>query len=51
MRVITVLEAYRKHIDERAALGIVPQPLNADQTAGLVGRRTKTPAGAGAFLV
>lgn len=36
MRVITVLEAYRKHIEERAALGIVPQPLNAEQTAGLV---------------
>jgi len=31
-----VLEAYRKHIEERAALGIVPQPLNAEQTAGLV---------------
>ncbi len=36
MRVITVLEAYRKHIEERAALGIVPQPLNAEQTAGLI---------------
>ncbi|MGL5997915.1 MAG: hypothetical protein ACRC1I_15610, partial [Pseudomonas proteolytica] len=24
-----MLEAYRKHIEERAALGIVPQPLNA----------------------
>ncbi len=36
MRVITVLEAYRKHIEERAALGIVPQSLNAEQTAGLV---------------
>lgn len=36
MRVNTVLEAYRKHIEERAAQGIVPQPLNAEQTAGLV---------------
>lgn len=36
MRVITVLEAYRKHVAERAAQGIVPQPLNAEQTAGLV---------------
>ncbi|WP_414705555.1 hypothetical protein, partial [Pseudomonas sp.] len=30
-----MLEAYRKHIEERAAQGIVPQPLNAEQTAGL----------------
>ena len=36
MRVITVLEAYRKHVAERAAQGIVPQPLNAEQTAGLI---------------
>ena len=36
MRVKTVLEAYRKHVEERAAQGVVPQPLNAEQTAGLV---------------
>src|SRR5476651_1812858 len=51
MRVITVLEAYRKHIEERAALGIVPQPLNAEQTAGLVELLKTPPAGEEAFLV
>ncbi|KPA88917.1 aconitase [Pseudomonas asplenii] len=51
MRVITVLEAYRKHIEERAALGIVPQPLNAEQTAGLVELLKNPPAGEEAFLV
>jgi aconitate hydratase 2/2-methylisocitrate dehydratase len=50
MRVITVLEAYRKHIEERA-LGIVPQPLNAEQTAGLVELLKNPPAGEEAFLV
>ncbi|AZC24326.1 Aconitate hydratase 2 [Pseudomonas sessilinigenes] len=51
MRVITVLEAYRKHIEERAALGIVPQPLNAEQTAGLVELLKNPPAGEETFLV
>ncbi len=51
MRVITVLEAYRKHIEERAAQGIVPQPLNAEQTAGLVELLKNPPAGEEAFLV
>ncbi len=51
MRVMTVLEAYRKHIEERAALGIVPQPLNAEQTAGLVELLKNPPAGEEAFLV
>ena len=51
MRVITVLEAYRKHIEERAALGIVPQPLNAEQTAGLVELLKAPPAGEEAVLV
>ncbi|SNS83081.1 aconitase [Pseudomonas japonica] len=51
MRVKTVLEAYRKHIEERAALGIVPQPLNAEQTAGLVELLKNPPAGEEAFLV
>jgi aconitate hydratase 2/2-methylisocitrate dehydratase len=31
-----VLEAYREHVAERAALGIPPKPLNAEQTAALV---------------
>ena len=51
MRETTVLEAYRKHIEERAALGIVPQPLNAEQTAGLVELLKNPPAGEEAFLV
>ncbi|MBQ0776314.1 MAG: hypothetical protein KBT84_01890, partial [Pseudomonas sp.] len=45
MRVIIVLEAYRKHVEERAAQGIVPQPLNAEQTAGLVDLLKNPPAG------
>ncbi len=51
MRVITVLEAYRKHSEERAAQGIVPQPLNAEQTAGLVELLKNPPAGEEALLV
>ncbi|MDO8842740.1 bifunctional aconitate hydratase 2/2-methylisocitrate dehydratase [Methylicorpusculum sp.] len=31
-----MLEAYRKHVAERAAEGIVPKPLNAEQVAALV---------------
>jgi len=46
-----VLEAYRKHIEERAALGIVPQPLNAEQTAGLIELLKNPPAGEEAFLL
>jgi len=46
-----VLEAYRKHVAERAAQGIVPQPLNAEQTAGLVELLKNPPAGEEAFLV
>ncbi|MBU1330112.1 MAG: bifunctional aconitate hydratase 2/2-methylisocitrate dehydratase [Gammaproteobacteria bacterium] len=51
MRVITVLEAYRKHVAERAAQGIVPQPLNAEQTAGLIELLKNPPAGEEEFLV
>jgi aconitate hydratase 2 / 2-methylisocitrate dehydratase len=51
MRVITVLEAYRKHVEERAAQGIVPQPLNAEQTAGLVDLLKNPPAGEEEFLL
>ncbi|MDZ5602367.1 bifunctional aconitate hydratase 2/2-methylisocitrate dehydratase [Pseudomonas sp. RP23018S] len=46
-----MLEAYRKHIEERAALGIVPQPLNAEQTAGLIELLKNPPAGEEAFLL
>ena len=51
MRVKTVLEAYRKHVEERAALGIVPQPLNAEQTAGLIELLKNPPAGEEEFLL
>nr|WP_276583852.1 bifunctional aconitate hydratase 2/2-methylisocitrate dehydratase [Pseudomonas sp. RIT-PI-AD] len=48
---ITVLEAYRNHVQERAAQGIVPQPLNAEQTAGLVELLKNPPAGEEEFLL
>nr|WP_269137751.1 bifunctional aconitate hydratase 2/2-methylisocitrate dehydratase [Pseudomonas sp. MMS21 TM103] len=51
MRVITVLEAYRIHVAERAAQGIVPQPLNAEQTAGLIELLKNPPVGEEAFLL
>lgn len=51
MRVITVLEAYRKHVAERAAQGVVPQPLNAEQTAGLIELLKAPPAGEEAVLL
>jgi aconitate hydratase 2/2-methylisocitrate dehydratase len=46
-----VLEAYRKHVEERAAQGVVPQPLNAEQTAGLVDLLKNPPAGEEQFLL
>ncbi|MDO8698193.1 MAG: aconitate hydratase B, partial [Pseudomonas sp.] len=46
-----MLVAYRKHVEERAAQGIVPQPLNAEQTAALVELLKNPPAGEEAFLV
>lgn len=49
--VIIVLEAYRKHVEERAALGIVPQPLNAQQTAELVELLKNPPQGEEAYLI
>ncbi|MBA1275093.1 bifunctional aconitate hydratase 2/2-methylisocitrate dehydratase [Stutzerimonas azotifigens] len=46
-----MLEAYRKHVQERADQGIVPQPLNAEQTAGLVDLLKNPPAGEEEFLL
>jgi aconitate hydratase 2/2-methylisocitrate dehydratase len=40
-----VLEAYREHVAEREALGIPPQALTAEQTAGLVELLKNPPAG------
>ncbi|MFC4158337.1 bifunctional aconitate hydratase 2/2-methylisocitrate dehydratase [Chitinimonas lacunae] len=46
-----MLEAYRQHVAERAALGIPPLPLNAQQVADLVELLKTPPAGEEAFLV
>jgi len=46
-----VLEAYRKHVAERAELGVVPKPLSADQVADLTELLKTPPAGEEAFLV
>ncbi|HEX4510922.1 MAG TPA: bifunctional aconitate hydratase 2/2-methylisocitrate dehydratase [Burkholderiaceae bacterium] len=46
-----MLEAYRQHVAERAALGIPPLPLDASQTAAVIELLKTTPAGEGAFLV
>ncbi|MCL1077483.1 bifunctional aconitate hydratase 2/2-methylisocitrate dehydratase [Parashewanella spongiae] len=46
-----MLEAYRKHIEERAAQGIVPQPLNAQQVAELVELVKNPPAGEQEFIL
>ena len=40
-----MLDAYRAHVDERAAEGIVPKPLDADQTAALVDLLKSPPSG------
>ncbi|WP_018605944.1 bifunctional aconitate hydratase 2/2-methylisocitrate dehydratase [Uliginosibacterium gangwonense] len=40
-----MLEAYRKHVAERAALGIPPLPLDAKQTAELIELLKNPPAG------
>ena len=46
-----MLEAYRKHVEERSAEGIPPKPLNAEQVAGLVELLKAPPAGEGDFLL
>jgi aconitate hydratase 2/2-methylisocitrate dehydratase len=45
-----MLEHYRKHVAERAAEGIVPKPLDAEQVAALVELLKNPPAGDEAFL-
>jgi len=40
-----VLESYRQHLAERAAQGVAPKPLNAEQVAGLVELLKNPPAG------
>lgn len=46
-----MLEAYRTHVDERAAEGIPPKPLNPEQVAGLVELLKSPPAGEEDFLL
>ena len=46
-----MLQAYRQHVAERAALGIPPLPLSAKQTAELIDLLKAPPAGEGEFLV
>jgi len=46
-----MLNAYRQHVAERAALGIPPLPLSAQQTADLIELLKDPPAGEEAFLV
>ncbi len=51
MRNPAVLEAYRQHAAERAALGIPALPLSAKQTAELIDLLKAPPAGEEAFLL
>ncbi|GGA43468.1 bifunctional aconitate hydratase 2/2-methylisocitrate dehydratase [Dyella nitratireducens] len=46
-----MLNAYRQHVAERAALGIPALPLSAQQTADLIELLKNPPAGEEAFLV
>ena len=46
-----MLETYRKHVEERAAEGVVPKPLDAEQTAELIELIKQPPAGEEAFIL
>lgn len=46
-----MLEEYRNHVEERAALGVVPKPLDAEQTAALVELVKNPPVGEKQFLL
>ena len=46
-----MLEQYRKHVTERAAEGIIPQPLNAEQVVGLVELIKSPPSGEEEFIL
>ena len=48
---ITLLEAYRSHVAERAEVGIVPKPLSAEQVAELVELLKNPPAGEAEFIL
>ncbi|WP_447556207.1 bifunctional aconitate hydratase 2/2-methylisocitrate dehydratase [Vreelandella sp. EE22] len=46
-----MLEAYRQHVEERAAEGVPPKPLNAEQTAGLIELLKNPPPGEQEFIL
>ncbi|MDX3772504.1 bifunctional aconitate hydratase 2/2-methylisocitrate dehydratase [Chromatiaceae bacterium AAb-1] len=46
-----MLQEYREHVAERAAQGIAPKPLTAEQVAGLVELLKNPPKGEEAFLL
>ena len=46
-----MLEAYRKHVAERVALGIPPLPLSAQQTADVIELIKNPPSGEASFLL
>ncbi|MCG9641457.1 bifunctional aconitate hydratase 2/2-methylisocitrate dehydratase [Vibrio sp. Isolate34] len=46
-----MLEAYRKHVEERAAEGVVPKPLDAEQVAGLVELLKNPPQGEDEYIL
>ena len=46
-----MIESYRKHVKERAAMGIAPKPLDAEQTGALVELLKNPPQDEGEFLL
>ena len=46
-----MLEAYRKHVSERSDEGLIPKPLTAEWTQGLVSLLQSPPPGEEAFLL
>ncbi|SHO55310.1 bifunctional aconitate hydratase 2/2-methylisocitrate dehydratase [Vibrio quintilis] len=46
-----MLEAYRKHVAERAAEGVVAKPLNAEQVSGLIELLKTPPQGEESFIL
>ncbi|NDL71744.1 bifunctional aconitate hydratase 2/2-methylisocitrate dehydratase [Vreelandella alkaliphila] len=46
-----MLEAYRQHVEERAAEGVPPKPLNAEQVAAVIELLKTPPAGEEEFVL
>ena len=46
-----MLEAYRKHVEERAREGVPPKPLSAEQVSGLIELLKSPPAGEEHYLL